>query len=51
MMEALPEELEEDMIMSYIKRTIDNEKILNAMKICKDVNEMLQVMADKHMSD
>ena len=51
MMEALPEELEEDMIMSYIAKTIENDKIKAAMRMCKDVNEMLQVMADKHMPD
>ena len=51
LMEALPEELEEDMIMSYIAKTIDNDQIKKAMRMCKDVNDMIQLMADKHLTD
>ena len=51
LMEALPEELEEDMIMSYIAKTIDNDQIKKAMRMCKNVNDINQLMADKHLSD
>ena len=51
MMEALPEELEQDVQMSYVRKTIQNDNILKAMKMCKSVHDMQQVMADKHMSD
>ena len=51
MIEALPPELEKDMLMSYIAKTIENKEIKEALRMCRDPNAMIQLMADKHMTD
>ena len=51
LIKSLPKEISEDMKISYIRKTIDNEDQKKGMKICKTANEMLQFMADKHLTD
>ena len=51
LLKSLPPRIDDAMKMAYIRKTIENKEIKKSMETCKDLNEMLTLMANRHVDD
>ena len=49
--QGIPDSVEDSMKIGYIKRTIENKDLKEALQICKTSSEVLTTIAERHIDD
>ena len=49
--QGIPDSVDDSMKIGYIKRTIENKDLKDALQICKTSSEVLTTIADRHIDD
>ena len=49
--QGIPDSVEDSMKIGYIKRTIENKDLKDALQICKTSSEVLTTIAERHIDD